>query len=95
MLSQKNNLGGGNMIKILIVLEEEDGIDFRAYSLQISNRSKDLPPQAKLQPFETNAEPDAVNDLLKPSSDTELKCNFRIPVRQLPRTLETQQIFMN
>jgi len=82
------------MIKILIVLEEEDGIDFRAYSLQISNISEDLPPHVKLHLIETNEEPGADNAIMRPPQ-TGLQANCRFPMPQLRRALETRQIFMN
>jgi hypothetical protein len=87
--------GGRNMIKILIVLEEEDGIDFRAYSFQISDRSKELPPQAKLHFTETNEEPTADNAITRQSSFAGFDGSGRFPMPQSRRALETQQIFMN
>jgi hypothetical protein len=83
------------MIKILIVLEEEDGIDFRAYSLQISNRSEDLPPNVTLHLIKTNEAPGADNAITRPASRTGFEGNCRFPMPQLRRALETQQIFMN
>jgi len=82
------------MIKILIVLEEEDGIDFRAYSLQISNRSEDLPPYVKLRLIETNEEP-GVDSAIKRPPQTGFQANCRYPIPQSGRMLETRQIFMN
>jgi hypothetical protein len=87
--------GGRNMIKILIVLEEEDGIDFRAYSFQISDRSKELPPHAKLHFTETNEEPTADNAITRQSSFAGFDGSGRFPMPQSRRALETQQIFMN
>jgi hypothetical protein len=83
------------MIKIFIVLEEKDGIDFRAYSLQISNRSEDLPPNVKLHLIETNEAPGADNAVTSPSSPNGVEGNCRFPMLQLTRALETRQIFMN
>ena len=83
------------MIKILIVLEEEDGIDFRAYSLQISNKSEDLPTHVKLHLIETNEESGADNAIMRPPSRTGFEGNCRFPMPQLRRALETRQIFMN
>ncbi|MCJ7515873.1 MAG: hypothetical protein MUO89_07945 [Dehalococcoidia bacterium] len=83
------------MIKILIVLEEEDGIDFRAYALQISNRSKESPPHAKLQLIETNEAPGADNGVTSRPSFAGFDGSYRFPMPQLRKTLETQQIFMN
>jgi hypothetical protein len=82
------------MIKILIVLEEEDGIDFRAYSLQISNRSEDLPPHVKLRLIETNEEPGVENTIKRPPR-TGFQANCRYTMPQSGRALETRQIFMN
>jgi len=82
------------MIKILIVLEEEDGIDFRAYSLQISNRSNDLPPHVKFRLIESNEEP-GVDDAIKRSPQTGFNANYRYPMPQSGKALETRQIFMN
>jgi len=82
------------MIKILIVLEEEDGIDFRAYSLQISNRSVDLPPHVKLRLIETSEEPGVDNTIQRPPQ-TGLQANSNYPMPQSGRALETRQIFMN
>jgi hypothetical protein len=82
------------MIKILFVLEEEDGIDFRAYSLQISNRSKDLPPHVKLRVIETNEEP-GVDNAIKRPPQTGFEANHRYPMPQSGRALESRQIFMN
>lgn len=83
------------MIKIFIVLEEEDGIDFRAYSLQISNRSEDLPPHVTLHLIKTNEAPGADNAIMRPASRTGFEGNCRFPMPQLRRALETRQIFMN
>ena len=83
------------MIKIFIVLEEEDGIDFRAYSLQISNKSEDLPPNVKLHLIKTNQAPGADNAIMRPASRTWFEGNCRFPMPQLRRALETRQIFMN
>lgn len=83
------------MIKIFIVLEEEDGIDFRAYSLQISNRSEDLPPHVTLQLIKTNEAPGADNVIMRTPSRTWFEGNCRFPMPQLRRALETRQIFMN
>jgi hypothetical protein len=82
------------MIKILIVIEEEDGIDFRAYSLQISNRSADMPPSAKLRLIETNEEQHVENTVNRPSL-TGFQANCRYAMPQPGRTSETRQIFMN
>jgi hypothetical protein len=82
------------MIKILIVIEEEDGIDFRAYSLQISNRSIDLPPHVKLRLIETNEEPGVENAIKRPPR-TGFQANCRYAMPQSVRALETRQIFMN
>jgi hypothetical protein len=82
------------MIKILIVLEEEDGIDFRAYSLQISNRPEDLPPQVKLRLIETNEEPGVENAIKRPPrTGFQANCRYTMPLSE--RALETRQIFMN
>jgi hypothetical protein len=83
------------MIKILIVLEEEDGIDFRAYALQISNRSNESPPHAKLQLTETNQEPGSDNVVSNRPSFAGFDGSYRFPMPQLRKTLETRQIFMN
>jgi hypothetical protein len=87
--------GGRNMIKILIVLEEEDGIDFRAYSFQISDRSKELLPHVKLHSDGTNEEPAADNVITRQSSFAGFDGSYRFPTPQSRRALETQQIFMN
>jgi len=81
------------MIKILIVIEKEDGIDFRAYSLQISSPSVDMPARAELRLIEADQEPGASNDLRRPPR-TGFQSNYRYPM-QSGRTLETRQIFMN
>jgi len=83
------------MIKILIVLEEEDGIDFRAYSFQISDRSEQLPPYVKLHSTDTNEEPAADNVITRQSSFTGFDGSSRFPMPQSRRVLETQRIFMN
>ena len=81
------------MIKILIVLEEEDNIDFRAYALQISNTSKGAPPQAKLQLTESSQQLGADNPVNRPSPQTEAEgCSF---IHKIRKPLETRQIFMN
>jgi hypothetical protein len=81
------------MIKILIVIEEEGGIDFRAYSLQISNKSIDLPPHVKMRLIETNEEPRINNALTRPPrTGFESNCRYTMPQG---RVLETRQIFMN
>ena len=82
------------MIKILIVIEEEEGIDFRAYSLQISSNSKDLPPHVKLRLIETNAEPGVDNAIKRPPR-TGFQDNCRYTMPHSGRALETRQIFMN
>lgn len=82
------------MIKILIVLEEEDGIDFRAYSLQISNGPKDLPPHVKLRSIDTNEEP-SVDSTIKRPTQTGFQANYRYTMPRSGRALETRQIFMN
>ncbi|MGD0353634.1 MAG: hypothetical protein ABSB38_09150 [Dehalococcoidia bacterium] len=82
------------MIKILIVLEEEDGIDFRAYSLQISSTSEDLPPHVKLRLIETNEEP-GIDNAVKGVQQTGFQANCRYTMPQSGRALETRQIFMN
>jgi hypothetical protein len=81
------------MIKILIVLEEENNIDFRAYALQISDRSKGLPPQATLQLTESTEQLGAANSI-NPSPHTPTEDNCRSLIYQR-RPLETRQIFMN
>jgi len=83
------------MIKILIVLEEEDNIDFRAYALQISNTSKDSPPQAKLQLTESSEQFGTDNSLSlsSPQPDPEGRC--RSFLHRIRKPLETRQIFMN
>jgi hypothetical protein len=83
------------MIKIFIFLEEEDGIDFRAYSLQISNKSEDLPPNVTLQLIKTNEAPGADNAVTSSSSPNGVEGNCRFPMPQLRRALEARQIFMN
>lgn len=82
------------MIKILIVIEKEDGIDFRAYSLQISSRSPDLPSNATLRLIETNEEP-GVENAANTQSSTGFEANRRYAMPQSIRALETRQIFMN
>jgi len=82
------------MIKIFIVLEEEDGIDFRAYSLQISSRSTDLPLHVKLRLIETNEKSSDDNNTMR-TPRTGFEGNYRYPMPQLGKTLETRQIFMN
>ena len=82
------------MIKILIVIEEEEGIDFRAYSLQISNRSIDLPPHAKLRLIGTSEEP-GVDNAIKRPPQTGFQANHHYSMPQSGRALETRQIFMN
>ncbi len=82
------------MIKILIVLEEDDGMDFRAYALQISNKSKDSSPRTKLRSIENNNAPHAgdANERLSLTGDEN---NNRSVMHQMGRPLETRQIFMN
>jgi hypothetical protein len=82
------------MIKILIVLEEEDGMDFRAYALQISNKSKGSPPQAKLRAIDNNNTPNS-NDPNRPPSPKEDETNNRSIMHQIGRPVEARQIFMN
>jgi hypothetical protein len=81
------------MIKILIVIEEEDGIDFRAYSLQISSRSSNLSPQAELRLIETSEGQHAGNTVKRPH--TGFQANYRNTMGQWGKTLEARQIFMN
>ncbi len=81
------------MIKILIVLEQEDNIDFRAYALQISNTSKDAPPQARLQLTESSQQIGADNPVSRPSPQTDTEgCSL---IHRIRKPLETRQIFMN
>ncbi len=82
------------MIKILFVIEEEDGIDFRAYSLQISNRSTDLSPHAELRLIETSEEQHVENAIKRPPH-TEFQANRRNNMGQWGKALEARQIFMN
>ena len=82
------------MIKILFVIEEEDGIDFRAYSLQISKGSTEMPPTAKLQLIEDNEESHAENTVNRPPL-TGFQANRGYDIPQSGRTSETKQIFMN
>jgi len=82
------------MIKILFVIEEEDGIDFRAYSLQISNRSTDLSPHADLRLIETSEEQHVENAVKRPPY-TEFQANRRNSMGQWGKALEARQIFMN
>ncbi len=82
------------MIKILFVIEEENGIDFRAYSLQISNISKDLPPQVKLRLIETSDEP-GVDSAIQRPPQTGFQGNRHYLMPKSGRALETRQIFMN
>ena len=83
------------MIKILFVIEEEDGIDFRAYSLQISNKAADLSPDVRLGSMEINKEPGAGDTVTGQSSLTGFGGSCHFPWQQPGRILETQQIFMN
>jgi hypothetical protein len=83
------------MIKILIVIEQEEGIDFRAYSLQISNKPADLSPDVKLRPIETNRETGADDAVTGRPSFTGFDGSCHFPWQQSGRTLESQQIFMN
>jgi hypothetical protein len=82
------------MIKILIVLEEEDGMDFRAYALQITNKSSDSPPRARLYSIENNETPPS-GDANRPPSHAGGENNNRSIMHQIGRPLETRQIFMN
>jgi hypothetical protein len=82
------------MIKILIVIEEEDGIDFRAYSLQISNESADAPPHGQLRSIQANGEP-ATDNTISRAPRTGFQADRRYTMPQSGRTLETRQIFMN
>jgi hypothetical protein len=82
------------MIKILIVLEEDDRMDFRAYALQISNMSKDSPLQAKLHSIDNNSI-SRTGDANEPSSSTSGEDNNRSVMHRIGRPLETRQIFMN
>ena len=83
------------MIKILFVLEEEDGIDFRAYALQISSSSKNEPPAVKLtQIADSNGEHIGSN-ASGHASPPETRDNYGSYMRQIKRPLETRQIFMN
>lgn len=90
-------MGDRKMIKILIVLEEEDGVDFRAYALQISDWSKDLPPQVKLHLVESKEDSGADNVIPRPSAliQPELEDHSRSLMHQIRRPLQTRQIFMN
>jgi len=84
------------MIKILIVLEEEDGIDFRAYSLQISNGSNDLPLHVKMDDMiETNEGARTGNNLSQPHSTGPEPGTVPSFAQQIKRPLESKQIFMN
>jgi hypothetical protein len=83
------------MIKIIIVVEQEDGIDFRAYSLQISNKHADLSPDVRLGSMETNRESGANDAVTGQPSLTRFDGGCHFPWPQPGRTLETQQIFMN
>jgi hypothetical protein len=82
------------MIKILIVLEEDDGIDFRAYALQISNNSRGSPPQAKLHSIENNNVHSA-GDTNERSLHSGGEDSNRSVMHQTGRPLDTRQIFMN
>jgi len=83
------------MIKILIVLEEEGGIDFRAYSLQISNGSDDLPAQVRMNDMiETSEAARTGHNLAQPFSTGPEPGNVPF-AQQIKRPLETKQIFMN
>ena len=82
------------MIKILIVIEEEEGIDFRAYSLQISNKPSDLTTHAELRLIDTNEEHHVENVAKSPSS-TGFQANCRYATPRSVRPLESRQIFMN
>jgi hypothetical protein len=83
------------MIKILIVLEEEDGMDFRAYALQISNKSKGSPPHVKLHSIDSNDTPSVGDTNQPPSHAAGSEGNNRSIMHQMGRPLETRQIFMN
>lgn len=82
------------MIKILIVLEEDDGMDFRAYALQISNNSIGSPPQAKLHSIENNNVHRA-GDTNEQSFRSDGEENNHSIMHQPGRPLDTRQIFMN
>ena len=86
------------MIKILIVLEEEDSTDFRAYSLQISNQSKNSPPRIRMNNLVEGIEKlngDSLPSQATPSGDGAGEENSLSFVHQMKRPLETRQIFMN
>jgi len=82
------------MIKILIVLEDEDRIDFRAYCLQISNELNNLPPQAKLNLIESN-EATADSAVFQRTSQSGSEPDCRSTLNRGGRQLEMRQMFMN
>ena len=84
------------MIKILIVLEEEGGIEFRAYSLQISNSSDSLTPQVKMSDMiQTNEDTYTGNNLAPGSSSSQEPNDGHSFAYRIKKPLETKQIFMN
>jgi hypothetical protein len=83
------------MIKILIVLEEEGGVDFRAYSFQISNGSENTSPHVGSRLTGASEEPGTDNGITRRSSPVGFDSSCRFPMPQIRRALETQQIFMN
>ncbi|HEX7364993.1 MAG TPA: hypothetical protein VF366_07505 [Dehalococcoidia bacterium] len=84
------------MIKILIVLEEEGGIEFRAYSLQISNSADSLTTQVKMSDMvETNEGTYTGNNLIPGSSSSPESNDGHSFAHRIKKPLETKQIFMN
>jgi hypothetical protein len=81
------------MIKILIVIEEEDGVDFRAYSLQITDRPTDLNPRVKMRMIENEDKQAADKAARRPQTGFLDNCRYTTP--QSGSSLETRQIFMN
>jgi hypothetical protein len=82
------------MIKILIVLEEEGGIEFRAYSLHISNSTENSTTQVKMSDMVESNEDSYASGI--PGSLSSLESsNDHSFAHRMKKPLETKQIFMN
>jgi len=83
------------MIKILIVLEEEDGIEFRAYALQVTNKSNGLPSIAKLLSIENDEDMDTARRMSSLSGESEPEDDGNKTGYRVKKPMEARQIFMN
>jgi hypothetical protein len=83
------------MIKILIVLEEEDGIDFRAYALQVSNKANGLPSTAKLLSIENDEEMNTAGRVSPSSPELGPEVDVNKIGYRIGQPLNKRQIFMN